>query len=53
MIELQRFNCESFHWCVGWVVSYGKVVADKMWLHKEVRLYLRLLYYTKHIWLAN
>ena len=43
-IELQRFNFENVHWCVGWVVSYGKVVADKRWSHKEIRLYLRLLY---------
>ena len=53
MIELQRFNCENFHWCVGWLVSYGKVVADKRWSHKEVRLYLRLPYYTRQVRLAN
>ena len=40
MIELQRFNCENVHWCVGWVVSYGKVVAQGDSTVSEIAIYI-------------
>ena len=52
MIKLWRFNCENFDvYRMGSL--FWEVVAYKRRSHKEVWLYLRLLYYTRQVRVAN